>query len=135
MPERGDGPGGRVRVTSPLTSAAAPHGRRSARQEIDEETGVGDVYVRSLVSTQLRSALAVVAALARGLGSLPLVFALAPAVAAARLGPVPLPGLLLGVVVYPTLLALGWVYVRRSERAESDFTDLVDPRSVEDVPR
>ena len=135
MPERGDGPGGRVRVTSPLTSAAAPHGRRSARQEIDEETGVGDVYVRSLVSTQLRSALAVVAALALGLGSLPLVFALVPDVADARLGPVPLPWLLLGVVVYPALLALGWVYVRRSERAEADFTDLVDPGSVEDVPR
>jgi hypothetical protein len=133
VPERADGPGGRVRVTSPLTSAVAPHGRRSARQEIDEETGVGDVYVRSLVSTQLRSALAVVAAL--GLGSLPLVFALVPDVADARLGPVPLPWLLLGVVVYPALLALGWVYVRRSERAEADFTDLVDPGSVEDVPR
>jgi hypothetical protein len=37
--------------------------------------------------------------------------------------------------VYPALLALGWVYVRRSERAEADFTDLVDPGSVEDVPR
>ena len=76
-----------------------------------------------------------VAALALGLGSLPLVFALVPDVADARLGPVPLPWLLLGVVVYPALLALGRVYVRRSERAEADFTDLVDPGSVEDVPR
>jgi hypothetical protein len=100
--------------------------RRSARQEIDEETGVGEVYIRSLVRTQLRSALAVVAVLAVGVGSLPLVFAFLPDLAEVRLGPVPLPWLVLGVLVYPALLVVGWVYVRRAEAAETDFAALVD---------
>ena len=38
---------------------------------------------------------------------------------------VPLPWLLLGVVVYPFLVLLGWLYVRRAERNERDFADLV----------
>jgi len=37
----------------------------------------------------------------------------------------PVPWLLLGVVVYPALLGLGWVYVRRAERNERDFAELV----------
>ena len=31
----------------------------------------------------------------------------------------------LGVLVYPLLLGLGWVFVRRAERNERDFADLV----------
>ena len=38
----------------------------------------------------------------------------------------PLPWLLLGVLVYPAMLGLGWFYVRQAERNEHDFTDLVD---------
>jgi hypothetical protein len=38
---------------------------------------------------------------------------------------VPLPWWLLGVLVYPFLLALAWIYVRRAERNERDFRDLV----------
>lgn len=125
VPEDPAPPTSRVRVTSPL-AAASSHVRRSARQEIDEETGVGDVYIRSLVRTQLRSALAVVALLAVGVGSLPLAFALLPDLAALRLGPVPLPWLVLGVLVYPVLLLIGWGYVRRAEAAESDFAALVE---------
>jgi hypothetical protein len=37
-----------------------------------------------------------------------------------------LPWLLLGVLVYPAMLGLGWFYVRQAERNEHDFTDLVD---------
>lgn len=127
--------GGRVRVTGPLTAATTPHQRRTAREEIDEETGVGEVYVRSLVRTQLRSALVVVTVLGLAVGTLPLVFALVPATAGATVGPVPVPWLALGVLVYPGLLALGWVYVRRAERAEDDFAELVEPREPGPTPR
>ena len=34
--------------------------------------------------------------------------------------------LLLGVLVYPWLLALGWIYVRRAEANERDFVSLVE---------
>ena len=36
-----------------------------------------------------------------------------------------LPWLLLGVVSFPFLFAVGWAYVRLAERNEQDFTDLV----------
>ena len=39
---------------------------------------------------------------------------------------VPLPWLLLGVLVHPWLVVLGWVYVRRAEAQERDFADLVE---------
>ena len=38
----------------------------------------------------------------------------------------PLGWLLLGVLVYPLLVLLGWVYVRRAERNERHFADLMD---------
>ena len=37
----------------------------------------------------------------------------------------PLGWLLLGVLVYPALVALGWAYVRRAERNERDFADIL----------
>ena len=46
-------------------------------------------------------------------GTLPLAFHLWPELAGVQLLGVPLPWWLLGVLVYPTLLVLGWAYVRR----------------------
>ncbi|MFY0408780.1 hypothetical protein [Solicola sp. PLA-1-18] len=115
----------RVRVTSPRTRAR-PLQRRSVEQEIDESTGVGEVYMRSLVRTQLRLALLTVLALATTIGALPLAFAAYPELFAWRLAGVPLAWVILGAGVYPPLFALGWAYVRASERAERDFADLVE---------
>lgn len=80
----------------------------------------------SLIRSQLRLALTVVAALGATVGALPLVFELSPGVRRAHVLGVPLPWLLLGVVVYPVLVALAWVYVRFAERNEAAFHDLVD---------
>lgn len=118
---------GRVRVTNPLTTASA-HVRRSVRQEIDESTGVGEVYMRSLIRTQLRSALTVASTLLLSLGALPLVFLAFDSVTEFRLLGIPLPWLILGVAVYPALFGLGWLYIRQVERVERDFTELVEPR-------
>ena len=63
--------------------------------------------------------------LALTVGALPLLFPLCPALREQRLLGVPLPWLLLGVLVYPCLLLLGWRYVRRAERNERDFAELV----------
>lgn len=115
------GPPERVRVTGP------PRRRTPAPRttEIDSETRLGGMYMGSLLREQLRLALGVLALLALVVGSLPLVFHLWPGLGeVAPLG-VPLPWWLLGVLVYPTLLALGWVYVRRAERNERDFAELV----------
>lgn len=115
----------RVRITNPLT-AARTHTPRSVRQEIDESTGVGEVYVRTLVRSQLRAAITVVAVLTCTVGMLPLVFLLAPTLTTISVAGVPLPWLVLGVGVFPVLWLLGWLYVRRAERTETAFAALVD---------
>ena len=68
----------------------------------------------------------VAAVLAVGLGGLPLLFAVAPAVASARPLGIGLPWLLLGIAAYPFLFALGDAYVRLAERNVAEFTDLVE---------
>jgi hypothetical protein len=96
--------------------------------EIDAQTELGEVYVRSLVRAQLRLALEVTLALALTVGALPVMFVVVPASRTVHVLGVPLPWLLLGLLVYPFLVGLGWLYVRRAERNESAFSDLVDRR-------
>jgi hypothetical protein len=122
-----DEPLPRVRVASPRTVGARSRSRRSNAAEIDALTRLGEVYVQSLMRAQLRLAAYVVLMLAGTLGVLPLLFRLLP-VADVRLLGVPLPWLVLGVAVYPWLIGLAWWYVRRAERNEAAFEDLVDPR-------
>jgi hypothetical protein len=114
-----------VRVTSPLMGAARRVPHRPATREIDEQTGLGEVYMRSLLRSQLRLALSVLAATAVLLGGLPVMFAVAPAVAQAHLLGLPLPWLLLGALAYPMLWLAARYYVRQAERNESDFTDVL----------
>ncbi|MGA8988397.1 hypothetical protein [Aeromicrobium sp.] len=116
----------RVRVTNPLTTAPS-HVSRSIRQEIDESTGVGEVYMRSLIRSQLRAALTVAITLLLSVGALPIVFLVFDSVTEYRVAGVPLPWLILGVAVYPGLFALAWLYLRQAERAERDFAELVEP--------
>ncbi|UER55594.1 DUF485 domain-containing protein [Kineosporiaceae bacterium SCSIO 59966] len=101
---------------------------RSVARDIDEQTSVGEVFMRSLVRTQRRLALATLAAFALTVGALPLLFAVAPALRTAQVLGVPVPWLLLGLLVYPFVAVVAWAYVRAAERAERDFTDLVDRR-------
>jgi hypothetical protein len=115
----------RVRITSPRTAGARSRSRRSNAAEIDALTRLGEVYVQSLMRAQLRLAAYVVLLLAGTLGLLPLLFRLAP-VSDVRLFDVPLPWLVLGFAVYPWLIGLAWWYVRRAERNETAFQDLVD---------
>ena len=118
----------RVRVTSPRMAARRRPPTRSGTRDIAEQTGVGEVYTRSLLRTQLRLGLSAVAVMGLGIGSLPALFAVEPQLASLRVLSVPLPWLLVGVAVYPLLVAIGWWHVRASERAERDFTALVERR-------
>ena len=114
----------RVRVVSPRTAArAAAH--RPVRREIDEQTIVGEVYMRSLVRLQLRLAVGICLVFAVLLGGLPILFTLEPGLAESHWLGVPLPWLLLGVAVYPVLVVTAWFYVRQAERNERDFSELV----------
>jgi len=114
----------RVRVTGPPRRRAASV--RSGSREIDAGTELGRVYMESLLREQLRLALRILALLALTVGILPLAFHLVPGLGEVRVGPLPLSWLLLGVLVYPWLLILGWFYIRRSEANERDFASLVE---------
>jgi hypothetical protein len=100
--------------------------RGPARQELEEHTGVGDVLVGGLIRAQLGLALRLGLLVAVLFGSLPLLFALAPGVARARLFGIELPWLLLGVLPYPVLIAIAVGYVWLAERNEQEFADMVD---------
>jgi uncharacterized membrane protein (DUF485 family) len=118
----------RVRITHQRTEAVrrAPH--RPPVREIDEQTGLGDVYMLSLIRSQRRLAVTVCAAAAVLLVGTALLGAYLPDFVAARLFGVPVPWLVLGLLVYPALIALGWYAVRSAERTERDFVDLVRRR-------
>ncbi|GAB3594471.1 hypothetical protein GCM10027446_18440 [Angustibacter peucedani] len=117
----------RVRVTSPLMGATRRSPvRRPATREIDEQTGIGEVYMRSLLRSQLRLALSVLAATGVLLGGLPLLFAAVPAVADAHVLGIPLPWLLLAVLAYPLLWLACRYYVRQAERNEAEFADVLE---------
>ena len=116
----------RVLITNPLTTAS-PHLQRSVQQEIDESTAIGEVYMRSLIRSQLRLAFVVLFTLILSVGILPIVFIVFDSVTLYRVGGIPLPWWLLGFAVYPFLLVLGWLYTRQAERAERDFAELVEP--------
>ena len=119
----------RVVVTSSRARAArrpAPGGRSGIAGEIDAQSALGEVYMRSLVRHQLRLALVACTLLAAGLGGLPLLLLAVPELADVAVAGVPLPWLVLGAGVYPVLVALAWWYTRAAERSERDFADLVE---------
>jgi hypothetical protein len=115
----------RVRVVLAEVAGARRAGE-ATRVELAEQTGIGEALVKGLVRAQLTLALRCAAVVAVGLGSLPLLFAAAPAVAGDRPFGIVLPWLLLGVAAYPFLFLVGWAFTHLAERTERDFTDLVE---------
>ncbi len=115
----------RVIVTGPRTAAARGLTQRGVR-DLDEQTTVGEVYLRSLIRTQLRLALTVCATVLLIGGGLPLLFAWWPEARSVRILGLGLPWLVLGVLAYPALVAGGWAYVRAAERNERRFAELVE---------
>jgi hypothetical protein len=101
---------------------------RPATREIDEGTGLGEVYLSALLRSQLRSGLALLGLMLLALGGLPLLFILLPEVANHRVGPVTVAWLILGVGVFPALWLAAWWQVRTAERVERDFTQIMHRR-------
>ncbi|MEQ6900905.1 hypothetical protein [Nocardioides sp. YIM 152588] len=98
---------------------------RTRLGEVHDQTPLGDLYLRSLLREQFGLAARTLAAVALALGTLPLLFLLAPDLAEREIAGIGLAWILLGGVAYPFLLLLGWRYVRRVERNERVFVDLV----------
>lgn len=116
----------RVRVTSSRTGAAPMRSRPVAR-DLDEQTGLGDVYLAGLMRAQLRLSVAVLALMVVGLAGLPVVLTLVPSTRTLTVGPLPFAWLVLGVLVYPAAWFLARWYSRQAERIEQDFAEVVEP--------
>lgn len=115
----------RVRVTAPTTRAR----RRtplSARREIDAQTEVGLIFLRALLRSQLRLAALVLGLLATVVLAIPVFLHLAPDLAARQVAGMPLGWVLMAFGIHPVLIGLGVLYVRRAERIEDAFTDVIE---------
>ena len=113
----------RTRVV--LGEVAARRPSDPARADLAEQTPVGEALVKGLVRAQLALALRLSLVVLTGLGALPLLFAVAPAVGRVSVFGVHLPWVLLGVLSFPFLVGVGWAYVRWAERNEQDFTAVI----------
>lgn len=114
----------RVRVTS--SRAAAPRRRhRPVAAELSEHTELGEIYLRGLMSAQLRLSLSVLALGGVILGGLPLLFAFVPSIAATTIAGIGLPWWLLGLLVYPAAYGASRFYLCASARIEQQFADAV----------
>lgn len=115
----------RVRITGPRDVDRTRY-QRKAVDEIGEETPIGQIYMQSLIEYQLRIAGATAGLVVLILGSLPLLFIFTDWWKAMSLFGIPLVWLILGVFVYPLIILVAWVYLRRVEKAEADFVRLVE---------
>ncbi|HET6478650.1 MAG TPA: DUF485 domain-containing protein [Actinoplanes sp.] len=116
-----------IRRTRVVLGEAAARRRPAdrARADLAEQTPVGEALVRGLVRAQLALALRLALVVVIALGTLPLLFAVAPGVAGVKVFGIFLPWVLLGVLSFPFLIGVGWAYVRWAERNEQDFIALI----------
>jgi hypothetical protein len=119
-----DPPPPRTRV---VLGEAAAHRRPAdpTGTDLAEQTPVGEALVKGLVRAQLALALRLSLVVAAGLGALPLLFAVAPAVGGFKVFGMHLPWLLLGVLSFPFLVLVGAAYVHWAERNKQDFTAVI----------
>ena len=122
----------RVRVTAPRSfEAASSNGGSVAagRSAIDareaaEESDAGQVFVRSLIRSQLRLGIVVAAGFLLILLAFALMLGLVPGLAELRIAGLPFDWVLLGAGIYPVIGLSAWLYVRTAARNESRYRDL-----------
>ena len=99
------------------------------RVEVHEQTQVGDALVRGLVRAQLGLAVRLASLVACGVIAILLLNGVFPQLAALTVFGIRLNWLILAVLMYPLLYAVGRLYVALAEQSERDFV-----RVVEDEP-
>jgi hypothetical protein len=99
---------------------------RTPREELAERTAHGDVYLRRLIRAQLTLSFLALAAFGGLVGSLPLLFLLAPDLQDIVVLGIPLPILVLAVPLFPLITAIGLLYQRRADGLDDAFRDVVN---------
>lgn len=134
----------RVRVTAPRSlnpgslAAGSPDagaartdfaGRTAAdTREAAEESDAGQVFIRSLIRSQLRLGIVVAAGFLLILVAFALMLALVPGLAELRIAGLPFDWVLLGAGIYPVIGLSAWLYVRTAARNEARYRDLAGDR-------
>lgn len=98
---------------------------RPPRDELAEQTPVGEIYLRRLVRAQLTLSLVSLVAFGGLLGALPLALYLVPSLSSTFVLGVPWALVLLGPPIFLVLFAVGWLYARRADALDEAFRDLV----------
>ena len=106
-------------------SASSRSARRTARDELAEETAHGELYLTQLRRAQLELSLLGLLAFGGVVGSLPLLFALVPALAHVTVLGVPLAAWLVAAPAFPVFVVIGVVYERRANALDQSFRDLI----------
>jgi hypothetical protein len=119
-------PPARVRVIAPRTRAAVARSRYSVSRELAEQSELGEMFIRSLMRSQLRLALVVAGGFGLILMGVPVLMLLFPRMNEMSLFTVPLPWLLLGGGIYPVIIVCASLYNRGAARNEHRFRQLVD---------
>jgi hypothetical protein len=131
----------RVRVTAPRSvttggsttgfsttgaSTTLPTARSAAdSRDAAEESDAGQLFVRSLIRTQLRLGIVVAAGFLLILIAFPLMLGLVPGLAESTIAGLPFDWVLLGVGISPVVGLSAWLYVRTANRNEARYRDLV----------
>ncbi|MCB5274331.1 hypothetical protein BJG92_01864 [Arthrobacter sp. SO5] len=120
----------RVRVTAPRSMAPRGTALTAARsaaasREAAEESDAGQVFVRSLIRSQLRLALVVAGGFLLILVAFALVLGLVPGLAESTIAGLPFNWVLLGAGIYPVTGLSAWLYIRTAARNEARYRDLV----------
>lgn len=112
----------RIRVTAPISAPGPAKESREAAQESD----VGQVFVQSLIRSQLRLAIVVAGGFLVILAAFPLILAAVPGLAETRVAGIPFSWLLLGTGIYPVMGLAAWLFVRSAQRNEARYRDLAE---------
>lgn len=121
-----DDPPQRVRVTAPRSASRPAPGSYPVAREMAEQSEVGELFVRSLIRSQLRLAVVVATGFLVILIGIPVLLAVFPQIGELSVFTVPVPWLLLGLGVYPLVISCAALYVRSASRNEMRFRDLID---------
>jgi hypothetical protein len=105
---------------------------RPPREELADATALGALYLRRLIRAQLSVSLLALVTFGALLGGLPLALLLLPGLGDVDVLGVPLSLALVGVPMFPFLLALGWLYQHRADALDASFGALAAPPGDQD---
>jgi len=111
-----------VRATTPRPTERTPF---PARDDLYQPDAYGRELLSSLMRAQAGASLAVLLPAITLIALYPLLAVLIPRLASLQVEGLPLALLVLGGGLYPPLVLLGYWYVRRSERLEQRFVELL----------